>query len=156
MRVQLPQNPIARMFSIIVAFYCLFFAWWFLGGKSVVERLGNRMTEPWADFEVPDNAVHLEGLQVTSAARILTVCNKGKEDWNNVLIQIDKGYVAALDKLRIGECKQIPIETFATASWKRLPAPPGLEVTKVEVLATVARKGYAWSPPHNLPAGAKK
>jgi hypothetical protein len=134
----------------LLAFWCVFLVWWFLGGRAVVKRMVDKMAEPWADFHVPSNAVPLEGLQVSLSGRTLTLCNKSKEGWSKILVQIDEGYLAAQDKLRPGECKEIPIENFATASWKRMPPSSELKVTNVEVLATVVRTGYASSQPKVL------
>ena len=156
MSVRLLNNPPVRVIALVTIGLSLFFGWWFLGGKSVIQRYVEKMAEPWAEFQVPYNSVRLDGLQVTSGARILTICNKSQEDWRRILIQIDQGYVAALDKLGAGECKEVPIEKFAMTTWKRLPPPPALNVTKVEVLATVQRKGYASSSVHTPTSGAKQ
>jgi hypothetical protein len=116
---------------------------WHAGGKHVFEEYVSDQTRPWAVFQVPANPMPLTGLDAKLAANIVTVCNRSNGEWNSVLVQIDQGYLASLDRLQPGECKQLPVRDFTTESWKRMPPPSDLQVTRVAVLATIAQKGYA-------------
>ena len=109
----------------------------------MVEPLVRERTKPWAVFRVPQNPTPRAGLETALATDAVVVCNKGADDWSDVLIQIDQGYLAALDRLRKGECKQIPVHDFTTESWKRMPPPRDLQVTRVAVLTSVVQKAYA-------------
>jgi hypothetical protein len=115
-----------------------------LGGKSVVEKFIRERTQPWAVFQVPEGAAPLTGLDATLANDVLTVCNRGNETWSKVLLQIDGGYLAAIDRLPVGDCRQLKVsEDFRTESWKRMTPPRDLYVTRVAVLADVDKTRYA-------------
>jgi len=128
-----------RFFVVVSA---LLLASWFVFGRSALEEFVRNRSKPWAVFQVPENPEPLTGLEAKLAANVVTVCNRSDNEWSNVLVQIDQGYLAGFDHLQAGECKQIAIRDFTTESWKRMPPPSGLWVTRVAVLATVARKGY--------------
>ena len=115
----------------------------FLGSKPVLERFVRDRTKPWAVFQMPETPITLAGLEAKLAANVVTICNHDNREWSNVFVQIDQGYLATLDHLRVGECKQLAVQDFATESWKRLPPPRDLQVTRVAVLATVHEKRYA-------------
>ena len=117
---------------------------WFVGGKSIVEKAVHNRAQPWAVFHVPESAVPLTGLEATLTGDVVTVCNHSNDEWSNVLVQIDEDYLASLDHLQVGSCKQLKVlEDFTTESWKRMPPPRDLHVTRVAVLATVNEKRYA-------------
>ncbi len=132
-----------RMFATIFALTCLFALAWYVGGKDIVENFVQNHTQPWAVFQVPENPTPLVGLDATIAGNTVTVCNRSNADWNRVLVQVDQGYLAALDRLRTGECRRIPVRDFVTESWKRMPPPRDFQVTRVAVLANVLQRGYA-------------
>lgn len=136
------HNRLVRLFGILVVVSAIFLASWFVFGRSAVEKFIQSRSKPWAVFQVPANPTPLTGLEAKLTANIITVCNRSDGEWNRVLVQIDQGYLAAFDHLRAGECKQLPVRDFATESWKRMPPPSDLQVTRVAVLATVAQKGY--------------
>lgn len=95
-------------------------------------------------FHVPESSVPLTGLEATLTGDVVTVCNHSNDEWSKVLVQIDEDYLASLDNLQIGSCKQLKVfEDFTTESWKRMPPPRNLYVTRVAVLATVNEKRYA-------------
>jgi len=125
------HNRLVRLCAILVIVPVLFLAWWFVFGKSVAEKFVRSRSKPWAVFQVPTNPTPLNGLEAKLAANIVTVCNRSDGEWNSVLVQIDQGYLAALDRLRSGECKQLPVRDFTTESWKRMPPPSDLQVTRV-------------------------
>ena len=139
----LVQKLALRILAAIFVTTCLLFILWLAGGKKIVENIVHDRSQPWATFRVPDDAIPLEGLHARLEAGVVTICNSGWREWSHVLVQIDRGYLAALDHLKNGECKQIPIHDFATESWKRMPPPHDLTVTRVAVLAAVARNSYA-------------
>jgi hypothetical protein len=114
----------------------------FLGGKRATENLVREHTQPWAVFRLPGNPVPLQGLDASLETGAITICNRSGENWSGILIQIDQGYLAALKQLKAGECKQIPIQEFATESWKRMPPPRDLHVTRVAILAEEPHNGY--------------
>jgi hypothetical protein len=59
-------------------------------------------------------------------------------------VQIDDGYLAAVDRLQVGDCRQLNLfKDFTPESWKRMPPPRDLYVTRVSVLANVDEKRYA-------------
>ncbi len=116
---------------------------WFLGGKSIVEKAVHNYTQPWAVFQVPETAVPLTGLDATLTGNVVTICNRSNDEWSKVLVQIDEGYLAGLDHLQIGSCKELKVfEDFTTESWKRMPPPRDLHVTRVAVITTVNEKHY--------------
>ena len=121
----------------------LLFAVWYTGGNRIAEQFVQRHTQPWAVFQEPKNALPLTGLQARLAGGIVTLCNGSDDEWTHILVQIDQDYLAAVDRLSVGECKHIPVSEFATESWKRMPPPADLKVTRAAVLATVLRRGYA-------------
>jgi hypothetical protein len=139
---EVTRNPIFWLFAGL-AVLCLFPLVWFLGGKSAVEHFVLERTRPWAVFIVPDDSMPLPGLEAKLSAGGVTICNRGAADWNKVLIQIDQGYLTSLDHLRADRCAEIPVYEFKTESWKRMPPPADLQITRVRVLATVAQTSYA-------------
>ena len=109
-------------------------------GRSKV--LGLISTRDWTNFEVPSNAVPLNAdFEVTSAG--VTVCNHGPESWKDISVQINGLYVAQLDLLKNGDCKQITFGRFEMKTWKRDPGYPNMRVSRVEVLASDPRRGYS-------------
>lgn len=111
-----------------------------LVGRSKV--LGLISTRDWVTFEVPANAVPLKAdLEVTSEG--VAVCNRGPESWKDILVQINGLYVAQLDSLKNGDCKQIAFGRFEMKSWKRDPGYPNMRVSRIEVLASDSRRGYS-------------
>jgi hypothetical protein len=111
-----------------------------LAGRSRV--LGLISTRDWVSFEVPANAVPLNAdFEVTSEG--VTVCNRGPEPWKDILVQINGLYVAELDFLKSGDCKQIAFSRFEMKSWKRNPGYPKMHVSRIEVLASDLRRGYS-------------
>ena len=129
---------------MVVAVVSLVFILWFLGGRSVVEKFVSERSQPWAVFQVPETATPLTGLDAKLSGNVVTICNHGNDKWSRVLVQIDEGYLAAIDRLRVGDCKELKVfEDFTTESWKRMPPPRDLYVTRVSVLANVDEKRYA-------------
>jgi hypothetical protein len=137
------QSSTSRSFAIVLSVCGLLLLVSVLAGKRVLESFVRERTKPWAVFRVPQNPTPLAGLETALEANAVVICNRGEGDWSDVLIQIDQGYLAALDRLRKGECKQIPVHNFTTESWKRMPPPRDLQVTRVAVLANFVQKGYA-------------
>lgn len=127
-----------------VVLVCLLFVlwWWGLGGKRTIQGVVEHYSQPWAVFRVPDNPQPLLGLEATATADGILLCNKGDADWSAVLVQIDDGYLAAVDTLRIGECRGIALREFATESWKRMPPSPATRITHISVLATIQKRAY--------------
>jgi hypothetical protein len=137
------QSSASRSFAIVLSVCGLLLLVLVLAGKSVVENFVRERTKPWAVFRVPQNPTPLAGLETAVARNGVVVCNRSDADWIDVLIQIDQGYLAALDRLRKGECKQIPVHNFTTESWKRMPPPRDLKVTRVAIVANFVQQGYA-------------
>ncbi len=130
--------------AVAVAVASLAFILWFIGGRSVVGKFVRNRTQPWAVFRVPETAPPLTGLDAKLSGDVVTICNHGNDEWSKVLVQIDAGYLAAIDLLQVGDCKQLKVfEDFTTESWKRMPPPRDLYVTRVAVLANVDQKRYA-------------
>ena len=132
-----------RVLAAVVAVSLVFLIAWVGGGKSIVQKEVHDLAQPWAVFQVPESAVLLTGLDATLTGNAVTVCNHSNDEWSKVLVQIDEDYLASLDHLQIGSCKQLKVfEDFTTESWKRMPPPRDLHVTRVAVLATVSEKRY--------------
>jgi hypothetical protein len=111
-----------------------------LVGRSRVLNLVS--TRDWVTFEVPPNAAPLDAeFEVKSEG--VTVCNRGPESWKDILVQINGLYVAQLDLLGNGDCKQIPFSQFEMKSWKRNPGYPNMRVSRIEVLASTSQRGYS-------------
>jgi hypothetical protein len=110
-----------RFLVITIGLPSLLVAIWYVGGKRLLENLVKAYSQPWAGFQVPANPTILTGLEAKLSADSVTVCNRSRRDWNNVGIQVDQGYLASLDRVRDGECKQIFIHDFASDAWKRMP-----------------------------------
>lgn len=121
----------------------LLIATWYAGGNRFAERIIQKHTQPWAVFQKPDNSVPLMGLDVKLGGGLVTVCNRGDAEWTRILVQIDQGYLAALDRLQSGECRKFQVREFTTESWKRMPPPSDLQVTRVAVLATIGQRAFA-------------
>jgi hypothetical protein len=137
-------QPLRVLSAVVVAVLSVVLIAWFLGGKSIVEKAVHNRTQPWAVFQVPETAVPLTGLEATLTGNVVTICNRSNDAWSKVLVQIDEDYLAELDHLQIGSCKQLNVfEDFTTESWKRMPPPRDLHVTRVAVLANVDEKRYA-------------
>lgn len=128
-----------RFLVITIGLACLLVAIGYEGGWRLLESFANAHSQPWAVFQIPANPTILTGLEAKLAADSVTVCNRSNSDWNSVLVQIDQGYLASLDRLRVAECKQISVHDFATESWKRMPPPRDLQVTRVPVLTQVSQ-----------------
>lgn len=111
-----------------------------VGGQSWIHTMIS--TEDWAEFKIPTDVLPLPNAEFKVSSESVTICNRSTERWSNLLAQIDGGYLAEVESLSVGECKEIPIEKFARPSWKRLPAYRGLKITKVELLASVLRRAY--------------
>lgn len=138
--------------GILVAIFSLFMV---TGGAQWIE--GHLMTEEGAHFKVPANALPLQQVELKASPEVITICNRSAERWSNLLIQVSSvgsiyeasapphapSYLAELQSLDSGKCKEISIENFTESSPKRLRAYRGMQITKVEVLADVPRRAYA-------------
>jgi hypothetical protein len=109
-------------------------------GRSKV--VGLISTEDWVSFKVPADVTPLEA-DFRETADGVTVCNLGAEPWNEILIQINGLYVAELDSLKNGDCKQMAFSRFEMKSWKRLRGYPGMRVSRIEMLASASQRGYS-------------
>ena len=138
------RGRLLRVLSVVViAVVSVVLIAWFLGGNTIVEKAIHNRTQPWAVFQVPETAVQLTGLEASLTGNVVSICNRSNDELSNVLVQIDKDYLAELDNLQIGSCKQLNVfEDFTTESWKRMPPPRDLHVTRVAVLATANGKRY--------------
>jgi hypothetical protein len=133
-----------RVLAALVAALSVALIAWFVGGKAIVEKAVQNRAQPWAVFQVPESVVPLTGFEATLTGNVVTVCNHSNNEWNKVLVQIDEDYLASLDHLQVGSCKQLKVfGDFTTESWKRMPPPRDLHVTRVAVLATVNERRYA-------------
>jgi hypothetical protein len=122
------------------AFVLLANSW--MVGRRYVDQLVKDRTQPWAVFRVPLNPTVLNGVDVKLADDTVTLCNRTNSDWDDILVQIDQGYLASLDRLRAGECKAIRVQDFATESWKRMPPPRDLYVSRLALVTHVPANGY--------------
>lgn len=114
---------------------------WFVG-RRYVENVVRERTQPWAVFHAPTNPMALGGLEAKLGDNAVTLCNRSNSDWGDILAQIDQGYLARLERLHAGECKVIPVHSFATESWKRLPPPRDLYVSRLAIVTYLPRNGY--------------
>ena len=112
-------------------------------GRRYVDQLVNDLAQPWAVFRVPVNPTVLNGLDVKLADDTVSLCNGTDSDWDDILVQIDQGYLASLERLHAGECKAIRVQDFATESWKRMPFPRDLYVSRVAIITRIPQAGYA-------------
>jgi hypothetical protein len=118
---------------------------WFVG-RRYVENFVRRRMQPWAVFHLPANPTVLSGLEAQLVDNTVTLCNRSNSDWDGILAQIDNGYLASLDRLRAGECKAVPVHAFATESWKRMPPPRDIYVSRVAIVTHLPRNGYVVKP----------
>ena len=99
---------------------------WVIGGGQIVERLENRFwqrfSEPWVTFTVPSRYISANA-DVELMGDIIKVCNRGPGDWAEGLVQIDGGYVRVIGTLPHDRCVNLPITSFASPDFKKLPAP---------------------------------
>ena len=56
-------------------------------------------------------------------------------------MQIDQGYLANLDR-RAGECRANRVRDFVTESWKRMPPPRDLYVSRGAITTRIPQAGY--------------
>jgi hypothetical protein len=111
-------------------------------GRRYVDQLVKDRTQPWAVFRVPVNPTVLNGFDVKLADDTVSLCNHTKSDWDDIFVQIDQGYLASLDRLPAGECRAIRVQDFATESWKRMPPPRDLYVSRVAITTHIPQAGY--------------
>jgi len=135
-------NSFVRIFAAVIVVLIVLGAAWLLGGRTLLESAVQKYSQPWANFDIPRESVPITGLQVTRMDDAITVCNRSSDEWKDVLLKTNEDYLSHLDKLRQGECRQIPVKNFTTASWKRMPPPREFRISSIEVLATVAKRGY--------------
>jgi hypothetical protein len=127
--------------ALVLGAFVLLASSWMVGRRYINQFVQDR-AQPWAVFRVPVNPTVLNGLDVKLADDTVTLCNRNKGDWDDVLVQIDQGYLASLDRLRAGECKAVRVQDFATESWKRMPPPRDLYVCRVALITHVPENGY--------------
>jgi hypothetical protein len=125
-------------------------AGWFLGGKRWLEHIVNdEMVKPWVVFDVPKRTIPLD-TEIYRKKDGIAVCNRGDKKWSSVLLRahsvyngLESEWVAELSEVKSSACATVPLSKFYEPSWKKIPASPQLTISKVEVLATVAARGYA-------------
>lgn len=126
---------------VLGAFVLLTSSW--MVGRHYVDQFVKDRAQPWAVFQIPVHPTVLDGLEVKLANDTVTFCNRTNSDWDDILAQIDQGYLARLDRLRAGECRAIRVQDFATESWKRMPPPRDLYVSRVAIITHIPQAGYA-------------
>lgn len=130
------------LLGVITGLLCLAVVW-LVVGRERVERLLDKFLERRAvSFEVPASSPPLQ-FEATYDGDTLTVCNRGALRWNKALVRVNDGYVGALRSIETGRCTEVPRRSLVSQDWKKLPAPRGLRLTKLEVLAAVSGEGYS-------------
>jgi hypothetical protein len=120
-------------FAIIAAFMCA-------GGRAyLLKRLSG--WHEWADFTVPSDALPLRADVKVNPPRVV-ICNTGNGPWKHSLVRITDGYLAEIDELAEGKCRDFDLNDFRTNSWKKMPPPKGLVIKDVEILTSVTEKAY--------------
>ena len=122
---------------------------WFSGGKTWLEQYLNReLVKPWVVFDPPRRPLPLEA-EVSSAREGVTICNRGVVQWENVLVRIRTSYddlenewIGETSDVRPSACVDVPITSFYSPDWKKIPASPGIKITQVQILATISGRGY--------------
>lgn len=116
---------------------------WHSGGRKLAERALVSLTKDWVSFEVPANATQLDSLALSRPPGGVTVCNQSSDLLSDLLLRVNGIYVAKLDRLTSHECRTLPLQEFASFTWKKIPATAETRVLKIEAIATVSgRRGY--------------
>lgn len=110
---------------------------WFAKG----EELFNAQMKPWATFAVPAHPGSLEA-QITVVNQDVTLCNRSQTQWTDILIQLNGGFLAKLESLAPGDCRQLNVRDFASPTWKRLPPARNATPHTIEVIASSTETGY--------------
>jgi hypothetical protein len=131
-------NSRMRVLIAMLTVILLGVVFWF--GKG--EALFDAKIQPWASFYVPPSAVPLN-VQITVLDQTVTLCNQTQEDWSDILVQMNGGFLAKVDRLSPAACQHLRVADFASPSWKRLPPPNNMRPHSVEVIAGTNRRGYA-------------
>ena len=121
------------MLSIVLVAVVVWIAW----GKSAFDR----STGPWATFNVPPGAEPLKA-EIVVRGSAVRICNRDSTEWDDILVRIDGGYLAKIEKLQPTQCSEIPLADFAYSSWKRMPPPKGMVPKTIEAVVTMRRRAY--------------
>src|SRR5207237_1901854 len=101
---------------------------WLGKGKALFDA----RTKPWASFQVPPNAVELNA-EIRVADQTVTLCNRSQTDWSSVLVQMNSGFLAKVDRIPPAGCQELRVADFASPTWKRLPPPNDMRPHNIEV-----------------------
>lgn len=135
-----------RTLSVAFIVLVLLSLLWFAGGRTWADQFLSRfLTESKDEFVVPAAKLPLS-VAVTQDREEVTVCNRGVEPWDGILVRINGGYLVKMKSLAAGDCARIRKVSFLSTDWKHLPAARDLQVTEVEVLSNFSGVGYAREP----------
>ncbi len=128
---------------------------WLLVGRERIDRfISEHLTKPWAVFEVPSRPLPLEA-EVLVGKNGLTLCNRGSARWSDVLVRISDRvsmgdaeplgpftYLSRVKTVEPSGCVEVPWGSFFSPGWKKIPAPRKVNISQVEILASVSGKAY--------------
>jgi len=112
----------------------------YAGGRSYLLRKASGWHE-WADFTVPSDALPLRADIKVNLPKVI-ICNTGNGPWRHSLVRITEGYLAEVDELAEGKCRNLDLKDFRTNSWKRMLPPRDIVITEVEILTDITEKAY--------------
>jgi hypothetical protein len=128
---------------------------WLFSGKIGAENfLTVLLSGDWAKFDVPARPVRLDAEIFVEKGKV-TVCNRSSAMWTNMLVRLtdsvpvgnreplDSVYLAKVRAPNPSACVDIALGDFSSPGWKKIPAPPQMNIIRVEVLASVAGRRYA-------------
>jgi hypothetical protein len=128
---------------------------WFLIGDTLARKYLKTMSQDWVSFEIPSSPDRLD-LTFSRDPSGVTVCNTGATQISDLLVRINKVYVAQLAALQNHQCETVPISKFKAYTWKRIPATAGMQIETIEAVGTVSQRRYSrtdltQSSPGNTP-----
>lgn len=124
----------------VIATFSVIAIFMYAGGRTYILRKLSGWHE-WADFNVPSDALPLRA-DVKINPQEVVICNIGNVPWKHSLVRITDGYVAEIDQLAAGKCRNFELNEFRTNSWKKMPPPKGMVIKEVEILTSVTEKAY--------------
>ncbi len=131
-----------RVVMAVCVGIALLAAIWFLIGETLARKYLKTMSKDWVSFEIPTSADRLD-LTFSRDPSGVRVCNTGATQISDLLVRINKVYVAKIGTLQDRQCETVVISEFKTYTWKRIPATAGTMIETIEAVGTVSQRRYA-------------
>ena len=122
---------------------------WFASGREWLEWwVSKDLAKPWAVFAIPSDSLPIHA-KVSQTPEGVRICNVGDSEWKHAIARATTRYdteyewLARIGDLPSGKCLSLGSSDFYSPDWKKIPAGPGQEIIRLEILADVSGRGYS-------------